>query len=45
MILNMDGMVTLNGIPQPSDTYVYVAEMICFTGENFVLKGTVELLR
>ena len=35
----------LNGIPQPSDTYVYVAEMICFTGENFVLKGTVELLR
>jgi len=36
---------TLNGMPQPSDTYVYVAEMICFTGENFVLKGTVELLR
>jgi gliding motility-associated-like protein len=36
---------TLNGMPQPSDTYVWVAEMICFTGENFVLKGTVELLR
>jgi gliding motility-associated-like protein len=36
---------TLNGMPQPSDTYVFVAEMICFTGENFVLKGTVELLR
>lgn len=35
----------LNGIPQPIDTYVYVTEMICFTGENFVLKGTVELLR
>jgi gliding motility-associated-like protein len=35
----------LNGIPQPLDTYVYVAEMICFTGESFVLKGTVELLR
>jgi gliding motility-associated-like protein len=35
----------LNGIPQPADTYVYVTEMICFTGENFVLKGTVELLR
>jgi gliding motility-associated-like protein len=35
----------LNGIQQPSDTYVYVTEMICFTGESFVLKGTVELLR
>ncbi len=35
----------LNGIQQPADTYVYVTEMICFTGENFVLKGTVELLR
>jgi gliding motility-associated-like protein len=35
----------LNGIPQPVDTYVYVTEMICFSGENFVLKGTVELLR
>ena len=35
----------LNGIQQPADTYVYVAEMICFTGENFILKGTVELLR
>jgi gliding motility-associated-like protein len=35
----------LNGMPQPADTYVYVTEMICFTGENFVLKGTVELLR
>jgi gliding motility-associated-like protein len=36
---------TLNGVMQPADTYVYVAEMICFTGENFILKGTVELLR
>ncbi|HCL84416.1 MAG TPA: hypothetical protein DIC22_10595, partial [Chitinophagaceae bacterium] len=35
----------LNGIPQPMDTYVYVAEMVCYTGESFVLKGTVELLR
>jgi gliding motility-associated-like protein len=35
----------LNGIPQPADTYVFVTEMICFSGENFVLKGTVELLR
>ena len=35
----------LNGIPQPSDTYVFVTEMICFSGENFILKGTVELLR
>ena len=35
----------LNGLPQPADTYVYVTEMICFSGENFVLKGTVELLR
>jgi gliding motility-associated-like protein len=36
---------TLNGTQQPMDTYVYVAEMICFTGESFILKGTVELLR
>ena len=35
----------LNGLPQPADTYVFVVEMICFSGENFVLKGTVELLR
>ncbi|HLA58398.1 MAG TPA: T9SS type B sorting domain-containing protein, partial [Puia sp.] len=35
----------INGIPQPSDTYVFVTEMICFSGENFILKGTVELLR
>jgi gliding motility-associated-like protein len=35
----------LNGIQQPADTYVFVTEMICFSGENFVLKGTVELLR
>ncbi len=36
---------TLNGMPQPADTYVYVTEMICFSGENFAIKGTVELLR
>lgn len=35
----------LNGMPQPADTYVYVTEMICFSGDDFVLKGTVELLR
>jgi len=35
----------LNGMNQPSGTYVYVVEMECFTGEDFVIKGTVELLR
>ena len=34
-----------NGINQPIGTYVYVATLICFTDETFVLKGTVELLR
>ncbi len=36
---------TLNGSPQPAGTYVYVVNMECFSGENFTLKGTVELLR
>ncbi|HZK62820.1 MAG TPA: PKD domain-containing protein, partial [Puia sp.] len=36
---------TLNGTPQPAGTYVYVSTMECFSGENFTLKGTVELLR
>lgn len=35
----------LYGMKQPSGTYVYVVNMECFTGENFILKGTVELLR
>ncbi len=35
----------LNGTPQPAGTYVYMAEIECFTGETFLLKGTVELLR
>lgn len=35
----------LYGMPQPSGTYVYVVNMECFTGESFILKGTVELLR
>ncbi len=36
---------TLNGINQPSGTYVYMVQVECYTGETFVLKGTVELLR
>ncbi|MDP4211839.1 MAG: PKD domain-containing protein [Bacteroidota bacterium] len=36
---------TLNGTPQPAGTYVYVSSMECFSGESFILKGTVELLR
>ena len=36
---------TLNGTMQPVGTYVYVVNMECFSGENFTLKGTVELLR
>ena len=35
----------LNGTPQPADTYVYMATIECFTGETFLIKGTVELLR
>ncbi|HVY75398.1 MAG TPA: PKD domain-containing protein [Puia sp.] len=36
---------TLNGIAQPAGTYVYMAEVECYTGEVYLLKGTVELLR
>jgi gliding motility-associated-like protein len=36
---------TLNGMSQPAGTYVYMVEAECFTGEIFLLKGTVELLR
>src|SRR6185312_14830587 len=36
---------TLNGTQQPAGTYVYVVNLECFSGENFTLKGTVELLR
>jgi gliding motility-associated-like protein len=35
----------LNGNRQPLGTYVYIVELECFTGETFLLKGTVELLR
>ena len=35
----------LNGMNQPSGTYVYYAEVICYTDETFIVKGTVELLR
>jgi gliding motility-associated-like protein len=35
----------LNGTNQPSGTYVYIVELECFTGETFLLKGTLELLR
>ena len=38
-----DGTLNLN--KQPSGTYVYIVEIECFTGESFLLKGTVELLR
>jgi gliding motility-associated-like protein len=36
---------TLNGTKQPPGTYVYVVGVECYTGETFMLKGTVELLR
>jgi len=36
---------TFGGVIQPVGTYVYMVGVECFTGENFVLKGTVELLR
>jgi len=36
---------TLNGTNQPAGTYVFMVGIECFTGENFMLKGTVELLR
>ncbi|MBS1666124.1 MAG: PKD domain-containing protein [Bacteroidetes bacterium] len=36
---------TLNYAPLPVETYVYVMEFTCFTGESIVLKGTVELIR
>lgn len=33
------------GQPAPAGTYVYVAELICDTGQPFVVKGTVVLVR
>jgi gliding motility-associated-like protein len=36
---------TLNGTNQPAGTYVFMVGIECFTGESFMLKGTVELLR
>jgi gliding motility-associated-like protein len=33
------------GQPAPTGTYVYVAELICDTGQPFVVKGTVVLVR
>jgi len=36
---------TLNGIPQPTGTYVYYAEIKCPKGETFIRKGTVILIR
>jgi gliding motility-associated-like protein len=36
---------TLNGTNQPAGTYVFMVGIECFTGETFMLKGTVELLR
>jgi gliding motility-associated-like protein len=36
---------TLNGTNQPAGTYVYMIQAECFTGETFLLKGTLELLR
>ena len=35
----------LNGIKQPSGTYVYTAEAICDTGVPFPLSGTIVLIR
>lgn len=36
---------TFNGIPQPTESYVYVIQVHCPTGEAFVKKGTVTLVR
>lgn len=38
-----DGKV--NGVPVAPDVFVYVAEMVCDTNEDFTLKGNVMLLR
>lgn len=38
-----DGM--FNGIPAETGTYVYFAEMECISGEPFIKKGTVTLVR
>ena len=36
---------TIKGDPAPPGAYVYIAELICNTGEVFVLKGSVILVR
>jgi len=41
--LGWDG--TFNGQPMPMGTYVYYLEIECFTGETYLVKGTVELIR
>jgi len=33
------------GQPSPTGTYVYMAELVCDTGELFVMRGTVVLVR
>jgi gliding motility-associated-like protein len=36
---------TYKGQPSPTGTYVYMAELTCDTGQLFVMKGTVVLVR
>ena len=36
---------TTNGREMPPDAYVYILELTCETGERFMLKGTVVLIR
>jgi len=41
--LGWDG--TYNGRDMPVGTYVYMLQVACYTGETFMVKGTVELIR
>ena len=36
---------TYKGNPVPTGTYVYIAEMVCDTGEVFPVKGTLVIIR
>jgi gliding motility-associated-like protein len=36
---------TYNGIPQPTESYVYMIQVHCPSGEAFIKKGTVTLVR
>ena len=36
---------TFNGLPAETGTYVYYAELECISGEPFIKKGTVTLVR